>query len=452
MSLFYLPVEISKRELIGKIFLGAKLASEGHQVIIFESSLFDSTHWPHPGTYIGKNCFRTERPTSMSYYNKMKAQGINVWLLDEEGGIFSGKGEAEWRKRLMARFDVSKLDHNDRIFSWGRWQADAYGAEKHDAPITITGSPSFDVLQSKYKKSLESFDQLQTQGLENYILINTRFTTSNGLRSIKWWISNQSPEVDQELLADEIINDGIMQYHMTALVKKLSYQLPEEEFVIRPHPAEDISFYKDIFQYTENVSVIPHGDASSWIRRSKALIHYGCTTAIQAEIYGARVITYHPKTIGLYDGPALPNRVGVICETYEEVFNSITDDHKPSYQPLWTDTISEINSIDCIASICRKSESRENISRLHHHLKLHFLIHKMKQKIIGLIRFLHYGKHQEYKASERKFDYTFFSSADKIFQAANTHYNADIDVTLTQKDYFLIEPIKNQGSMPQTKI
>ena len=453
MSLFYLPVEISKRELIGKIFLGTKLASIGHQVIIFESSLFDATHWPYPGTYIGKNCFRTEPPTNMVFYNQMKKKNINICLLDEEGGIFPGSAKPEWRERLLARFDLSKLDHSDRIFSWGNWQADAYNEKKPDASIVITGSPSFDVLQPKYGKSLENFDQLQTKGLENYVLINTRFSTSNGLRPMKWVLSNQGPNTSLagEVLADEIINDGTMQYHMTALVKKLSYQLPEETFVIRPHPAEDLNFYQDIFQYTKNVYVLSDGDVSSWIRRSKALIHFGCTTAIQADIYGANVITYAPKTLGLYEGPALPNLVGALCETYEEVYDALTNQDKPYGQPIWADTISELDSIDSISSLCHDIASSKNISNLARSLRAHFFVYRMKRKVIDFFKFFHREKYLEHQLNIQKFDYNFFSLSTEIFNAAKSYYNADITLEAKQLDYFIIEPNQDKGSALQSK-
>lgn len=442
MSLFYIPVEISKRELIGKTFLGVKLASQGHQVIIFESSLFDATNWPYPGRYIGKNCFRTEPPANMAFYNNMKARGINISLLDEEGGIFAGNSESEWKERLLARFDLSKLNQDDQIFSWGNWQADAYDSLTPIADILITGSPSFDVLQSKYAKSLERFDQLQTHDLKDYILINTRFSTSNGLRSIEWILSNQGPNnsLSGEILADEIINDGTMQYKMTALVKKLSYQLPNETFIIRPHPAEDLNFYKDIFQYTNNVKVIPDGDVSSWIRRCKSLIHFGCTTAIQADIYGANVITYNPETLGLYEGPDLPNRVGSICKTYSEVYDALTNKKKSTNIPPWKETISELDSINLISSKLASNPFTQNITNLSQSLNSHFIWHRLKQKIFDFLRFFHRKKYREQKLNNLKFDYEFFSLAPEIIKAAKSYYDVDIHLADMQNDYFIIEP------------
>lgn len=441
MSLFYIPIEISKRELIGKTFLGAKLASMGHQVIIFESSLFDSTKWPFPGTYIGKNCFRTERPTSMFFYKKMKSSEVNVFLLEEEGGVFSGSSQEEWQDRLIQRFDLSVLDKSDRIFAWGNWQADVYKSEKPSANVSITGSPSFDVFQRKYANFLHDFDKKQTNNFKDYILINTRFSTSNGLRPLKWFLSDAVPvnNVSGQKLADEIINDGTMQYHMTALVKKLSYDMPEETFVIRPHPAEDTSFYEEIFKFTNNVFIIPDGDASSWIRRCKTLIHFGCTTAIQADIYGTDIITYNPGTLGLYAGPELPNQIGSICKNYQEVYESLLRKHDSLNEPPWKDTIAELDSINIISSICSNLPSTKNISNLASAIRLNFFFYRIKQRIFDLVRIFFRKRYTENKINKKKFDYDFFSCSEEIFYAAKSYYGEQIKLTSNEKDYFIIE-------------
>ena len=441
MSLFYIPIEISKRELIGKTFLGAKLASMGHQVIIFESSLFDSTKWPFPGTYIGKNCFRTERPTSMFFYKKMKSSEVNVFLLEEEGGVFSGSSQEEWQDRLIQRFDLSVLDKSDRILAWGNWQASVYKSEKPSANISITGSPSFDVFQRKYAKFLHDFDKKQTNNFKDYILINTRFSTSNGLRPLKWFLSDAAPvnNVSGQKLADEIINDGTMQYHMTALVKKLSYDMPDETFVIRPHPAEDTSFYEEIFKFTKNVFIFPDGDASSWIRRCKTLIHFGCTTAIQADIYGTNIITYNPGTLGLYAGPELPNQIGSICTNYQEVYESLSSKHNSLKEPPWKDTIAELDSINIISSICDNLTPIKNISNLASAIKFNFFFYRIKQRFFDLIRIFFRKRYTENKINKKKFDYDFFGCSEEIFYAAKSYYGEQINLTSNEKDYFIIE-------------
>ena len=90
MTVFYLPIEHSTRELTAKVFLANRLAQEGHIPIIFRSDILDTPGWPSAGVYIGKNCFRTEWPYSLKYYKKMKSSGVDLWHLDEEGGILYG--------------------------------------------------------------------------------------------------------------------------------------------------------------------------------------------------------------------------------------------------------------------------------------------------------------------------------------------------------------------------
>ena len=159
MTVFYLPIEHSTRELTAKVFLANRLAQEAHIPIIFRSDILDTTGWPSAGVYIGKNCFRTEWPYSLKYYKKMKSSGVDLWHLDEEGGILYGRDEEEWKKRIATRVDPTSLDSNDKILTWGEWQAESFSSKKPTAEIRIVGSPLFDLFQKKYAKRTKCFFQ-----------------------------------------------------------------------------------------------------------------------------------------------------------------------------------------------------------------------------------------------------------------------------------------------------
>jgi len=444
MSIIYLPVETSKRELIAKTFLATKLASYGHQVIVFESSIFDFAGWPYPGIYIGKNCFRTELPYSLNFYKKMKAANIAIWYLDEEGGIYNSMDKVHWSKMLLNRIHPCDLDRQDKIFAWGLWQAEAYNIDNLMASIHITGSPNFDILQDKYKGSLKDFDLLQTNFEEDYILVNTRFSASNGLRSIEWILSDATPNAKslaKGTLENAVINDGIMQYKMTGLVKQLAERLPSQKFIVRPHPAEDDLFYKAIFKHLANVKVISDGDVSSWIRNCKLLIHNSCTTAIQADISNKKVITYKPEGLNNYEGPGLPDTIGIICTNYSEVFEAIDNGEYQSSKKMWSDTISELDAINSIANIAKKSlNSKKYVSNLfsilHRKLFLFKILFWTKEKL----RFLFKTKHIEYQINQQKFDPGYFLKSKDIFKFAKNYYNADVSFSFSKFNYFIIEP------------
>jgi surface carbohydrate biosynthesis protein len=444
MSIIYLPIEISKRELIAKTFLATKLASYGHQVIVFESSIFDFAGWPYPGIYIGKNCFRTELPYSLNYYKKMKEADIAIWYLDEEGGIYNSMDKVHWSKMLLNRINPCDLDRKDKIFAWGSWQSEAYNVDKLMASIHITGSPNFDTMQEKYKESLKDFDLRQTNYEEDYILVNTRFSSSNGLRSIEWILSDATPNAKslaRGTLENAIINDGIVQYKLTGLVKQLAERLPSQKFIVRPHPVEDELFYKAIFKHLANVKVISDGDVSSWIRNCKLLIHNSCTTAIQADISNKKVITYKPEGLNNYEGPGLPDTIEIVCSNFSEVCEAIENNQHQSSQKMWSDTISELDSINSIAEIAKTSlNSKKYVRNLFSILNRKLFLFKILAWGKDKLRFLFKTKHIEHQINQQKFDPSYFLKSKDIFRSAKNFYNADVSFSYSKFNYFIIEP------------
>ncbi len=446
MSIIYLPIETSKRELVSKTFLATKLASLGHQVIVFESSLFDQAGWFYPGIYIGKNCFRTEVPYSLKYYNQMKDSNVDVWYLDEEGGIYNTFDQSYWSDMLKNRINSSDLDCQDKIFSWGLWQADDYKHKDLRAPIHITGSPNFDILQKKYNDSLSAYDLSQTDDEKNYILINTRFSSSNGLRPMKWAVSSNTAmaqSIQKTTLVDVVIEEGIMQYNLAGLTKKLAEEMPLEKFIIRPHPAEDPSFYQTLFGDLPNVKIISHGDVRSWIRNSKLLIHNGCTTAIQADIAEKKVITYIPEGSIDYERPGLPNSVGTICSNFSEVLSLINNSHYEPRKKKWSNTISQLDSINSIAEIVKDNlNPADRINDLYRSLNRKLIPYKLQRNIRDNLRFLLRKKYNEYKINQQKLDPSYFLKSSEIFKSARHFYDARVAIksSPSKLNYFIVEP------------
>ena len=182
-TIIYIPIEAPKRELTSKTMLATRLAKAGYTTILFEHSFFDRHKWKMPGLYLGKNFFRYEKSkTNKSWYNEMKKSKIDIWYLDEEAGIFPGKDPKSWKIFLDERIDINNLSSKDKILVWGRWQKEHWieKTNKHEEKnIIITGTPHYDMLQTKYHKYFREFDLNTTGNLENYILINTRFSLVN---------------------------------------------------------------------------------------------------------------------------------------------------------------------------------------------------------------------------------------------------------------------------------
>jgi hypothetical protein len=92
-------------------------------------------------------------------------------------------------------------------------------------------------------------------------------------------------------------------------LRVLSEKYPNINFVLRPHPVESEKTWKQLIGNYENILVSNSGSVSAWLRQCTALIHNGCTTAMEAAMSGVPILTYTP----IEDQKAefyFPNRLG----------------------------------------------------------------------------------------------------------------------------------------------
>jgi surface carbohydrate biosynthesis protein len=429
MTTFYLPIEISKRELVSKIFLATKLANMGHQVVVFYYKIFDQTLWPSAGIYIGKNCFRTLVPQSKKYYGAMKRKGIDVWHLDEEAGIFTGETVEDWEKDLFYRLDPTHLDENDKLLTWGQWQADYYKRTDCAAEIVVTGSPNFDLMQPKYSQCLMDYDTHQVGGMHDYILINTRFGITNGQFSLEDYLAISDDELKQKWLSWSTF-DGAIKYLFVHMIQSLASVFPDEEFVLRPHPAEKEAFYQLYFSATPNVHIHKKGEVGAWIRQCKALVQNGSSTAIQADINLKPVFTYLPLKEEDSSSAPLANQIGTMVHSVNELAEKLLQLNFAS-QKSWQRTISHLDSIDAIAALVERDRERlphsdEQVlkKKLQRYCAIYHKLDLFKQLVLTAS-----PKRKRHGAIyDNKFEKAYFAKGEMLHAAANRYYQASTKI------------------------
>ena len=427
MSIIYLPVELINRELMARAFLSVKLAENNFKVFIFEHTFFDRNGWANHGIYIGKNCFRTEVPYSKKFYKRMKESGVNLWYLDEEGGVYNGDKD-NWEAALLCRLDPKDLDFDDKILTWGKWQKKIFSLKESKAEIVISGIPNFDILDPSYQKSFLKSDLIATQGKKDYILINTRFGTGNSKIGINEVFSSNRPHSTNqpELYVEKnFITENQIMFDMIELCIFIASSLPNEQLIIRPHPTEDFKIYKILTKKIKNIHVIFSGGVEPWIRMSKMLIHNGCSTAIQAIIADKRVVTYLPPNrtkLQVEYSPGLPNTIGAISKTHEEVLTLINEFDSKSLDNTWKETVSELKSIDFILKLLEEnSKNKENNINGFNSIGFRaFFSEKSRdilRKTIGSM---------VPRNKNNQFNYKQFSNITSMVKLANQHYKSNV--------------------------
>jgi hypothetical protein len=88
---------------------------------------------------------------------------------------------------------------------------------------------------------------------------------------------------------------------IVSLINHISLEFPYKTIILRPHPSEDNSYYKNIFQDIDNVKVVYEGSVTPWILACSVLIHNGCTTSIEASLAKKPVINYNTNANTKYE-------------------------------------------------------------------------------------------------------------------------------------------------------
>ncbi|MES2808157.1 MAG: surface carbohydrate biosynthesis protein [Bacteroidota bacterium] len=325
-----LPIETINREIDFKIVLAAQLAAAGHKIYIgqhdFLMSLLPELKG---GLYIGKNIFHKRASVEDgSIYHLLKKHNFNIIYLHEEGAVYLGE-EKDWKQVLNNQYNASFFDKEDAICVWGDFQKAHDVSRTQDILVTATGHPRFDLYKPEWNAY---FDQELTNiksSYNDYILINGNYGVYNHGIGVHYIFSDkasyQVDDVENRMRRVAFYTySGIQCMYMIRLTHTLAIKFPQKNFIYRPHPSENHSYYKHIFNGVKNIHVVHDGPVAPWIIGAEAVIHDGCTTAIEAFIAGKPVINFKP----FYDADAdiwLPNQMGIRAKSIEEVEELLID-------------------------------------------------------------------------------------------------------------------------------
>jgi surface carbohydrate biosynthesis protein len=331
------PIEAINREFDYKLLLALRVVDKDTNIILAQHDYFNKILSHFQGSvYLGKNMFKSTFPRNtnegnvdLQYYRELKKNNILVCHLDEEGAVYFGD-ENYWKIELDMRLNPKVLYTDDYIFTWGEFQREYYKSKVGIVPkenIIATGHPRLDLNKKYFRDHFKNEINKLKERYGNYILINMNMSYANNIFGLKDTFSTRLGYVveDSELRLHLVktwahFNNTVTEF--VKLIHSLSIKYQNKSFVIRPHPAEDIDFYKIVFNGVKNVFVDNSGPVNSWILGSDMVIHDGCTTGIEAFLGEIPVINYKPIQSIKYD-LWLPNQLGVKCINETEVIEAI---------------------------------------------------------------------------------------------------------------------------------
>ncbi len=304
----YLPVEGLARELDGKLLLALIARERGWEPVIgYKNAIRDRRALLRPGIFLSHNA-RRKKP---DIFRRLAEFGHQTVVLDEEA-LVRQTDEIFLMKHEPGAFDRVRL-----VMAWGEddaalWRGSGWiGADR----VAVTGNPRMDVLRPE----LRAFHQPEIDAIRaehgDYVLVNTNFATINH------FVPERSTLIFADTVGDHPVIEEKARFlaHKTALFERFLALMPglaraiaPLRLVIRPHPSELHRPWIDAVAGVPNAAVVAQGSVVPWIAGARALIHNGCTSAVESAVVGTPVLTYRPVRSEAYDNP-LPNGVGVEC-------------------------------------------------------------------------------------------------------------------------------------------
>jgi len=323
-----IPVENQVRELDPKLLLAYVAAKRGFSTILgFRREIhFHISSFP-PGIYLSKSM----TAASDLMFKIMRKLGHEIVAWDEEALVHLPPDT--YFSRRLSPIAVASVSH---MLAWGQDNAMLWRQYPHlpvGAEIHVTGNPRNDLLRPEIRQYYEETVRELRERYGDFILINTNFNHVNAFYpGLNLFVPNDKP--GGELRPGRAAKGMSRKYakglrdhkqaifeHFQQLIPAVEGAFPKHNIVVRPHPTENQEIYWQIAAGCERVAVTNEGNVVPWLMATKALIHNGCTTGVEAFVMGVPAISYRAAVNDFYDLGfyGLPNLLSYQCFDFDEL-------------------------------------------------------------------------------------------------------------------------------------
>jgi len=323
-----IPVENQVRELDAKLLLACVAARRGLISIIGPKRDVESRIASFPRSIFLSKSLRIAKRKLFPIARKL---GHEIVAWDEEALVHLPP-ETYFTRRISP----VGIEHVSHLFAWGEDNAELwrqYTKLPAGMPIHVTGNPRGDLLRPETRAFYKEDSEKIRNTYGNFILINTNFNHVNAFYA-EQNLFQPVIEPGEEAKFGQAARGMTREYaeglrdHKQAvfadfleLIPALEKSFPEYNIVVRPHPTESQDIYHRIAAQCERVRVTNEGNVVPWLMATRALIHNGCTTSVEAYAMGVPAISYRATVNDYYDLGfyQLPNGLSHQCFDFEEL-------------------------------------------------------------------------------------------------------------------------------------
>ena len=313
-----LPCETRVREFEAKLLLACFAAERGWRVTVGSMRTIDSRMPRLPrGVYVNKGV--TRRKVFLTRAFRRLGHVVTAW--DEEGLVYASP-----ELYRVTKVDARALNLPARLFAWGEANAEAWRGHPDYAgtPISVTGNPRADLLRPELRGYFAEEAERLVARHGRFILVNTNFSRLNH------FIPGES--LQRRLLEDgggRLVADdprlGLARHkqalfrHFLEAVPAVARRFPDHKLILRPHPSESPAVWKEALAGAPNAEVVYEGNVAAWLMAAAALVHNGCTTAVESFLLDRPAIAFQPVADERFDHP-LPNGLSEPARDADELF------------------------------------------------------------------------------------------------------------------------------------
>lgn len=311
-----IPVETLNREFDAKLLLSLFAVGAGFEPIIgSRQRMYDEMPALPESIYLSKGLRVGNR--------------AHVSLLDKLGHIVIGLDEEALLRQsddmLLRMLDDETFNRFRLLYAWGESNAAVWRrfSGYHGTPILNVGNPRLDLLRPELRPFFaEDIARLKSR-YGPYVLFSTNFSLANhfmpGFVRVRFAgkADEEASDFKQALVAHKVA----LFEAFKALVPKLARAIAPANLVIRPHPSENIDSWRAVAS-EPNMHVVQEGPIAPWIMAAEALLHNGCTSAVEAALIGTPAHAYRPVRAEGLDID-LPNAVSRNYDTGDDVIDAL---------------------------------------------------------------------------------------------------------------------------------
>ena len=245
-------------------------------------------------TLLDKSCSSI---VEQSRIKPVKNNNGSVIISDEEG--FNNLTEKQ-RFKFGLRLSKSAIHFVDTYACWGQIDYQYFSSFPELKPkLQILGNPRSDLLihlgRSIYSNEIQGLNAV----FGDYVLASDNFRVEPRNPNIKRTFHNitQEEKVALNQFSLDLHTSRVRRRKFfSKLLEDAARSLPTTQFILRPHPSADTTWWYQRFSKLRNIHVVYLKNVEPWILASSCLMSMGCTTAIQAAVAHVPVVGFKIMT------------------------------------------------------------------------------------------------------------------------------------------------------------